>query len=146
VPGDGDVGLITLDRPLGDETGWFGFGHDDADAFKGRALFKAGYPAGKGYSGRDMYLSHGPVLAAHAGTGASFGYLDWDVKAMPAIGGQSGSGFYDVDEATGDVTIYAVHDLGNSERGFAELITKDVFEAIQGWIAEDEAPDETAGP
>jgi V8-like Glu-specific endopeptidase len=143
-PGDGDVGLITLDRPLGDETGWFGFGVQDDDFFAGRALYKAGYP-GKPYSGRDLYLSHGAVLGAHAGTAPSFGFVDWDVKSMPAIGGQSGSGLYDVDEA-GQTIIYAVHDLGNSERGFAEVITKDVFEAIQGWIAEDSPPDRPDDP
>ena len=49
----------------------------------------------------------------------------------------------------GQPTIYAVHDLGNAERGFAEVITKDVFDAIQGWVAEDappDGPDDPNGP
>jgi V8-like Glu-specific endopeptidase len=148
MPGDGDIGLITLDRALGDETGWFGFGWDDDDFFNGRSMYKAGYPAAQGYSGFDLYLSHGRVLGAHAGTGASFGYVDWDVKSMPAVGGQSGSGLYVVEEKSGQTIIYAVHDLGNSDRGYAEVITKDVFETLQGWLAEDapDEPDDEANP
>jgi len=145
VPGDGDIGLITLDRALGDETGWFGFGWDDDAFFNGRSMYKAGYPAAQGYSGYDMYISHGRVLAAHAGTGASFGYVDWDVKSMPAVAGQSGSGLYVVEEKTGQTIIYAVHDLGNSDQGFAEVITKDVFDTLQEWLAED-APEEEPNP
>src|SRR4029079_1587749 len=45
--GDYDIALITLDRTIGDRTGWMGFGYDNnnADFAPGAILNTAGYPA-----------------------------------------------------------------------------------------------------
>jgi V8-like Glu-specific endopeptidase len=135
APGDGDIGMITLDRTLGDETGWFGIGYNDDSDFKGWSATKAGYP-GTPYSGNDMYIEQGPILGAHPGTSPAFGYFDWDTRTMTSIGGESGSGLYD----SGNKVIYAVLDAGSTDRGYAEPITKAVFDEIQNWIAADGQP------
>jgi V8-like Glu-specific endopeptidase len=133
-PGDGDIGMIFLDRPLGDETGTFGYGYNDDNDFNGWVPGQAGYPGESPFSGNDMYFEHGPILGTHAGTNSSFGYFDWDQKTMTTVGGQSGSGLFD----GGDKNIYGVVEAKSTGQGYAERITKDVYDSLQNWIAADE--------
>jgi V8-like Glu-specific endopeptidase len=70
--GNGDIGLVTQDRTLGDETGWFGwFFNNDDSFFEGRTLETIGYPGGDDYDGQMVHQS-GSIMGAIAGA-ASFG-------------------------------------------------------------------------
>ncbi|MBV8554548.1 MAG: hypothetical protein JO116_03220 [Planctomycetaceae bacterium] len=64
APGDHDIGLITLDRTIGNSTGWMAYGYDnnDADFAPGKIFNTAGYPGPKGgYDGFHMAFSSGPI-------------------------------------------------------------------------------------
>jgi glutamyl endopeptidase len=139
-PGDGDIGLITLDRPLGDQTGWYGLGYVTNDAFfTGRLMNTAGYPAQQGYDGTQMYWQAGRVIGVVEGTSAPFEAVEWSMDVMTSIPGQSGSGIYDYNQQTDSRVIYAVLDLSNTTDhvGYGEVITRPVFDMLQQWIAED---------
>lgn len=83
---DWDIGWITLDRPVGALTDWFGYGYNDNDAFfTGSTFHQAGYPAAAPYDGELMYYWYGlyDAVTTHGLRHNDGGY-----------GGQSGSGVY----------------------------------------------------
>src|SRR5262245_60377550 len=63
APGDYDIALITLDRTIGDRTGWMSYGYDNNNTHfaPGAILNTAGYPASGGYNGRYMEFSYGGI-------------------------------------------------------------------------------------
>jgi V8-like Glu-specific endopeptidase len=118
APGDGDIGLLTLDRTLGDQTGWLGFGYNNDDNFfRGRGFNTLGYPAQGGYSGQDMYFQYGHIMGTTPGTVSYFGALKWSTSEITAIPGQSGSGLYDYDGS--GRYIYGILDVSSSSYGYA---------------------------
>lgn len=140
APGDGDVGLITLDRTLGDQTGWIPFAADNNDAFfAGQTFRKIGYPGDQGFSGRDMYAEVGPIDGAVPGVVTGFGALEWSTANLTSIAGESGSSLYYKD-AQGNRTIYGVLETGGGGRGDAERITPTVWSTLTSWISQDTPP------
>jgi V8-like Glu-specific endopeptidase len=136
--GDGDIGLITLNRALGDVTGWLGFGYNDNDGFfRGLYVHKIGYP-GVPYSGTDMYADDGRLTGPAPGKNG-FSALSWSTTSMSGIQGESGSGVYYKDGA-GNRWIYGVLDLVNSTTGYAERINGMVFNTLQSWLRSDALP------
>jgi V8-like Glu-specific endopeptidase len=137
APGDGDVGLLTLDRALGNRTGWFGWGCNNNDNFfRGLLMNTKGYPADQGFSGTVMYSQAGYIQGAVAGSRVGFGALHWSTNQMSCIPGQSGSAMYLY--AGGHRTIYGVLDVGNNQvGGYAERITPYVYNTLLSWIAQD---------
>jgi V8-like Glu-specific endopeptidase len=139
-PGDGDIGLITLDRPLGNQTGWLSIGETtNSSFFSGQTFSKIGYPASNGYSGTDMYAESGQLIGAISGTSSSYAALEWSTAQMTSISGESGSGLFYTD-SSGNRTVYGVLDLGNGAYGYAEEITPTVYSTLEGWIAQDAVP------
>jgi V8-like Glu-specific endopeptidase len=134
--GNGDIGLVTLDRTLGDETGWFGwvFNNDDS-FFEGRTLETIGYPGGDDYGGQ-MVHQGGAIIGAVGGA-AGFGGLQWSLDSMTSIPGQSGSCLFDPETGL----IYGVLDLGDGEYGYGERITEEVFNTLGQWCDEDPVPE-----
>src|SRR5262245_23700369 len=99
----GDLALLTLDRPIGNTTGWFGYGYNsDVNFYAGLMVNTAGYPADGGYSGSDLYRQYGAITGVSA-DGAS---LYWNFASITAIAGQSGSPLWVYDPATGQRQIY----------------------------------------
>ncbi len=137
APGDGDIGLLTLDRALGNRTGWFGWGYNNNDNFfRGLLMNTRGYPADHGFSGTIMYAQAGYIRGAEAGSRPGFGALHWSTNQMSCIEGQSGSGMYVY--AGGHRTIYGVLDVGNDNvGGYAERITPLVYNTFTYWITQD---------
>jgi V8-like Glu-specific endopeptidase len=86
-----DIGLITLNRQIGNGTGWMSFGHsNDVSIYNPGAIFDtAGYPAdpASGYDGLHMAYSSGPILGLSPGGGA----IGYDQSDVTTYGGQSGS-------------------------------------------------------
>jgi V8-like Glu-specific endopeptidase len=135
----GDLALITLDRPVGDATGWFGLGYvSDLTSYDGMPLNTAGYAAEQGYSGYNQYHQFGDIVGATS-DGA---LLSWDYSSITAIAGQSGSPLWVYDPNTGKRTIYGVLVSGNdpAHTGFAERITSNLLADLHTWEGQDGAP------
>jgi len=132
--GNGDIGLVTLDRPLGDETGWLSyFFNNDDKFFEGRTFATTGYPGGEAFGGQMVHQT-GPLIGAMGGA-PSFGTLQWSLDSMTSIPGQSGSCLIDPESGL----IYGVLDLGDDQYGYGERITEDVFNTLNQWLDEDAA-------
>jgi V8-like Glu-specific endopeptidase len=141
--GDYDIALITLDRTIGDRTGWMGFGWDvNANFAPGAILNTAGYPASGGYDGNHMQFSYGGI-AGLSGDGLAITY--WQ-NSITAFGGQSGSPVWRYTPSNGASTVYGVHVGGNGTPGSLNLatrITQSIFNDIQNWRAADRIPTTT---
>src|SRR5262249_37408802 len=133
---------VTLDRTLGDSTGWFGLGTNTDSFFSGQSFNKAGYP-GSPYSGTDLYTEFGPVLGAVAGTSSYFGAIQWSTSSLSASPGQSGSGL-DYYTGNNNETLYGVQDVGGGSYGYAERITAGVYNDLNQWRGQDLVPTVTS--
>jgi V8-like Glu-specific endopeptidase len=145
APGDGDIGLFTLDQNLGYQTGWFGFGYNTNDNFYSGAYYNTlGYPGQAGYSGQDMYYQFGSISGTYPGTSSYFGALYWSTSQISAIPGQSGSGLYDYNGGNRriDGVMETSSDPNNTGTGygFAERITQGVFNDLVSWMNSDSPP------
>jgi V8-like Glu-specific endopeptidase len=141
--GDGnlDIGLITLDRTLGNQTGWMAFGYNNNDnAFAGGTIFNtAGYPASNGYDGTTMEWSAG-ALTGLSGDGSRLKYNENDITAY---GGQSGSPVWAYTPSNGNRVIYGVHVGGTGLPGSlssATRITDKIFTDFTKVMATDVQP------
>jgi V8-like Glu-specific endopeptidase len=139
--GDYDIALITLDRTIGDRTGWMGFSYDNhnADFAPGAILNTAGYPAMGGYDSRHMEFSYGPI----AGLSRDGLAIIYRQSAITSFGGQSGSPVWRYTPANGASVVYGVHVGGNGTPGginFATRITQSIFNDLQTWRAADRTP------
>jgi V8-like Glu-specific endopeptidase len=140
-PGDLDIGLITLDRTIGNATGWFGFGYDNnnADFAAGTIYNTAGYPAAGGYDGRHMEFSAGRI-AGLSGDGSALEYYQ---SQITTFGGQSGSPVWRYTPANNSSFIYAVHIAGSGAANSlnqATRITSSIFNDLQSWRNADAMP------
>jgi glutamyl endopeptidase len=118
-----DFALVTLAEPLGDETGWFGFGNYQTSAFSGMRVSSAGYPGDLG-GGNLMYRQAGRLASAES------------LKIMGKIDvaqGQSGSPIY-----RDDNTIVGILSASNSQYTYATRITAKRFHKIENWMEKDE--------
>lgn len=126
---DWDWGLITLDRSIGNYTGWAGAQWwSDNSVFNGLAVETFGYP-GDLQGGRDMYHASGPTSYA---TDLRVYYTG----TMDTAGGQSGSGVIHND-GTGN-RVVGVHAYGGSTYNSAPRMTQTRFDDLYDWIADDE--------
>jgi V8-like Glu-specific endopeptidase len=140
-PGDLDIGLITLDRTIGNTTGWLGFGYDNnnADFAAGTIYNTAGYPAAGGYDGRHLEFSAGRI-AGLSGDGSDLEYYQ---SQITTFGGQSGSPVWRYTPANNSSVIYAVHIAGSgaaNSLNLATRITNSIFNDLQNWRNADATP------
>jgi V8-like Glu-specific endopeptidase len=118
-----DFALVTLAEPLGDETGWFGFGNYKTSAFWGMRVHSAGYPGDLG-GGDLMYRQSGRLASAEPSR--IIGKID-------VAQGQSGSPIY-----RDDNTIVGVLSASNFQYTYAARITAKRFNKLENWMAKDE--------
>ena len=123
-----DWALITLDRSIGDFSGYFGVESQATSAYTGMAVETAGYPVDKG--GTQMYAASGVINSA----------TEFELRyngTMDTYGGQSGSPIWR--SVNGGPIINGIHAYGYSAAGYnsATRITTDKFNSLQAWIAED---------
>jgi V8-like Glu-specific endopeptidase len=136
-----DIGLITLDRTLGDRTGWMSYGYDNNNSrFAPGTIFNtAGYPAAGGYSGYKMYFSSGKI----AGLSSDLRAINYYQSQITTYGGQSGSAVYLYKSSDGSRTIYGIHVGGSgaaTSKNFATRITQSIYTDIGRWRGQDAAP------
>jgi V8-like Glu-specific endopeptidase len=140
-PGDYDIGLITLNRTIGNSTGYFAYGYDNnnADFAAGTIYNTAGYPAAGGYDGHHLEFSAGQI----AGLSPDGTDLEYYQSQITTYGGQSGSPVWRYTPSTNSRVIYAVHIAGSgtaNSLNFATRITQGIFNDLQNWRAADATP------
>jgi V8-like Glu-specific endopeptidase len=140
--GDYDIALITLDRDIGDSTGWMTYGYDkiNADFAPGTVYSTAGYPAKGGYDGTSLEFTSG-ALAGLSPDGSALEYGQWSITTYD---GQSGSPVW----RSSTQVVYGVHVAGSgtpNSVNFATRITRPIFKALQSWRASDAHPGHSAG-
>lgn len=126
---DYDYGVIHLDEPLGDRTGWFGISSlSDADLRDSRVNV-SGYPADKPLGTQWFHANR--VLATTPRR------IFYDVDTY---GGQSGAPVWIQNGATQSVVAIHAYGIGGTPVSLgitansAPRISADVFEVIRGWI------------
>jgi V8-like Glu-specific endopeptidase len=138
-----DIGLVTLNRPLGNSIGSFGLGYNNNNGFFHNATFNTvGYSPGTANSGPTLHIESGKAL----GTVSSDG-IDFTQSSLAALPGQSGSPIYQV-SAKGTPVIYGVltgaDGDSSSSKVYAARITPAVYNELQSWEKTDKAPAGTA--
>ncbi len=141
APGAYDIGLITLNSAIGNETGWMNYGYDNNNSrfASGTIMNTAGYPASGGYDGLTMQLSTGPI-AGLSPDGSAIRYYQ---SSITTYGGQSGSPIWIDIPADNSRVVYGIHVGGNETPdglNFATRITQKIFDDLQSWRASDTPP------
>lgn len=116
-----DFALITLDRTIGNSTGWFGYA--SYGTVDGLTANLGGYP-GDLDGGLRLYYHHGTI---NSSTSNRVSYT------IDTAGGQSGSGVYRINN--GSRYIFAVHTNGGTTSNSGTRITSGKFSDLQAWIA-----------
>ncbi|MDR3620862.1 MAG: Ig-like domain-containing protein [Paludisphaera borealis] len=131
-----DIGLITLDTAIGDQTGWLSYGYSTTNStFSSGAIFAtAGYPAANGYDGLSMQYTSGRIDGLSTGGNG----ILFHNPNITIYGGQSGSPVWTT--STGVVYGVAVSD------SFAIRITKSVYDQLESWRTSDAPPTPVAPP
>jgi V8-like Glu-specific endopeptidase len=124
-PGDGDIGFISLDRDLGDLTGWLGFLGASSSNYN---VNKYGYPGADGFSGAQMYADSGSLNDHSPGIVSGFSFWGWPTSSLSALPGESGSSLL-VNQG-GNLGIIGVQDVGGNNEGYAEVTTQAVLNAL----------------
>ena len=150
LPGDGDIGLLTLSTPIGNQTGAFNLGYNDGDSFAGENLNTIGYPAvgnsnawDNGYNMWSQYGTIGGTLpGSYEGTtywvgGSPYSSFYYSQSNIYEEGGQSGSPVFAYYNNGQPSVIYGVMDVANSTTGYAERITSSVYNDLESWMAND---------
>ncbi len=117
-----DYGAIILPTPLGNSTGWYGYGNYPDAQLIGQTANISGYPGDKP-SGTQWY-------DARRITAVSARKVYYDTDTM---GGQSGSAVYRI--VNGGRFAVAVHAYGGSTANSGTRINAEVFNNITAWKA-----------
>ena len=132
---DHDWALVTLDRNLGNYTGWLGYeSRADDEDYDGMTVNTAGYPSDRSTNGVDMYYTNGPT--DHASTHRVY-YSGED--GMDTYEGQSGSPVWRYISDSGMRYINAVHAKGGSTLNSGTRITGTKFNSLQSWKSTDDS-------
>ncbi|MEM1346717.1 MAG: trypsin-like serine protease, partial [Pseudomonadota bacterium] len=131
-----DMALITLDRSVGNTTGWFDFDvRTDVDFYDGVPVSLAGYPVDLS-QGRDLYLATGAIAQ---GTEERFYYGE----RLDTAGGMSGAPIWQ-NLGAGNRKLIGVHSTGVADpdapgalNGGTRL-TEEKRILIEEWIGADE--------
>lgn len=119
-----DLALITLDRAIGNTTGWLGYGY--FSAMNGVTSHLAGYPTDKG--GLNLYYHAAPLSKA---TSQQLYY------PIETYSGQSGSGIYRIYTPSGGTRgryVFGVHTSTNRLSNGGTRIDAYKFHALESWI------------
>lgn len=128
-----DMAYVTLDRDIGDYTGWMGWGYNNNDSyFQNRLMNTAGYPVDIDPDHYDMWYTNGTIQTVNAN---NFQTLT-DVEH-----GQSGSPFWNFDGSSR--VMYAAASSGfkdgNGNPSYNQFtrITQSRFTDMQNQVAND---------
>lgn len=114
-----DMALVTLDRSIGNSTGWLGYKY--YSTINGVTGNIAGYPGDKG--GLKLYYHSGPISSS---TSQRVSY------SIDTYGGQSGSGVYRITD--GKRYVFAVHTNGGTTTNSGTRLDSAKVSNITSWI------------
>ncbi len=132
-----DMAIITLDRNIGNFTGWFGYKFNNSDSyFQNLTVNTAGYPSDLANSwfwidrvaDVDLYSVAGPIIEVNQET------LRYE---LDSAAGQSGSPVWTYNSTTEERHLVGVHSFGSTSSNGAVRITEGKFNGIQDIIEED---------
>ncbi|HEY9828592.1 MAG TPA: trypsin-like serine protease [Stenomitos sp.] len=121
-----DFALVTLDRTIGNTTGWFGYGY--FPTINGVTGNLGGYPGDKG--GLNLYYHYGPISSSTSQR------LSYQIDTAP---GQSGSSVYRFYTPSGGVSgryVFGVHTNGAGSGSYnsGTRIDSAKYSNLQSWI------------
>ncbi|MEH2083455.1 MAG: trypsin-like serine protease [Nostoc sp.] len=135
-----DIGLVTLDRNIGNFTGWFNYGYDD-NLSSGTLMNVTGYPADKFDSNNDGKSDNYDIWTQ---SGKITSITDSTLRSneLDIIPGNSGGPLWLNKSNTNEPTIYGVasnETTTNNTPLYNEFarITSTRYNEIQNWIDED---------
>ena len=140
APGDLDIGLFSLNKNIGNSTGWMSYGYDNNNGrfSSGTTLNTFGYPAAGGYNGTVEEFSTGTI----AGLSSDGSAIDYYQGQITTFGGSSGSPLYLYNSSTGARTVYGIVVGGNgtpTSLNYATRITQSIYNDVGSWIGADNA-------
>lgn len=115
-----DFALVTLDRNMGDTTGWLGYSY--YRSINGVTANSGGYPGDRG-SGTRLYYHYGSVTRT---TAQRVNY------PIDTAGGQSGSAVYRVNNS--DRYVFAVHTTAGNSFNSGTRIDSQKYDDLNAWI------------
>ncbi|MEZ4733756.1 MAG: trypsin-like peptidase domain-containing protein [Caldilineaceae bacterium] len=119
-----DMGMLILDRELGQQTGWFGLAtFDSANKLLNKQVNVTGYPGDKG--GEQMW-THADVIKSV--TDDRFFYT------IDTMGGQSGSGVWSVFAGHQGEKVAGIHTTGSASGNGATRLSRAKFDRIVSWF------------
>jgi V8-like Glu-specific endopeptidase len=149
-PGSQDIGLITLDRAIGDNTRWLGMWYfsDNVsqlqNTFGGMTVSTAGYPGAAGHpvtlqdgetpQGDTMYQEGGMT----SGVSSDGTAITWSLNALETHGGQSGSPLA-IHDPKGGISVVGilVGDDPTTNEGYATRISQSCYNWLVGGMQYD---------
>ena len=138
-PSVSDVGLVTLDRTIGRDTGSFQIGFKTDDKFFKNATFQtAGYPTLHG-----LHIAEAVAIAGKSSGVVSTNGVSFKQGSLPVTPGQSGSPLWRQD-SKGKGVVYGVvsgaDGYGEKNKVYASRITKEVYNQLKSWMKKDKTP------
>lgn len=127
LTGDGNIGFISLDRDLGNLTGWSNVYEQPPTPLN---VGRFGYPILQGYyDGIHMYYDSGTANASQ-GRYQGFAYWGWSPSNMTTYYGESG-GPLGITLSNGQSSIVGVANwIDGNGNGYGDVITQTVFDAL----------------
>ncbi|MBS0272463.1 MAG: trypsin-like serine protease [Proteobacteria bacterium] len=123
-----DMGMLILDRDLGEETGWYGISSDTDKFLKSLSINVTGYPGDEGKDGRQMWTMPGSIKKLDS---------DQFTYTLDTTGGQSGSGVWShLSHPEGNYCV-GIHTTGGEYYNTATRISSSKFDRFVSWINTD---------
>jgi glutamyl endopeptidase len=117
-----DIGVVWLDKPIGNELGWFGLGAHDDGMLRGLLVNNAGYPADKPLG--TQWFNAGRILDVRPDA------ITYGLDTEP---GQSGSPIFYFDAQMRRIVV-AVHVYGETADNLGVRITPGLYDTLATWI------------
>ena len=136
---DWDIGLLTLDRNVGNTTGWFGFGWNTSSSFySGNTSATAGYPG-------DLTPNDYDQWEENSANAISYGITTHQLRSntMDIFPGQSGSAHWwggDSSPVAHGVVSHGYHPGGVPTYNASTRITETKFNSLVAWKDGDTTP------
>lgn len=120
-----DYGAIVLDTPLGERTGWLGFGAYSDETLTSSTGNLAGYPGDRGNGTEQWYMAR-----RISSVGVRKVFYDIDT-----FGGQSGSAVYRIRDGRRHAVGIHAYGVGSTPFNSATRINRPVFDNLRTWKA-----------
>jgi len=122
-----DLGLIKLDRYIGGLVGWYGYGYNTSNSYygNGKQFHNFSYPAAPPFNGQQMHYYYG-----------TFDQITSRIAYYngPSYGGQSGSGYYSIENGHRIVSTIMSHSTNNNTKSGTIRLSSSIFDDIQDFV------------